>query len=348
MSATEPDPAAGRDEAIEDAAANWLVRFNAGLNPREHTEFQQWLAADSRHAAAYAGLAEAWSVLNHPRTSGHADDLDCALAARWQRRARRRRIFAFAGAGLAAAAALVIFFLTLGSPPATQAPPATTVAKRPDRQVLPDGSTVELKAGAQIAVDFTATKRGVRLVVGEAMFAVNKDAARPFVVAAGGVEVRAVGTAFSVRHTEGQVGVLVTEGRVAVERITEPPGGAPADRPAAPPVAFLDAGTKLVVPADLPPATPLEIKPITSEQVATELAWRGKRVELSGTPLAEAVELFNRHNRLQIAVADPSLARHKLSGIFWADDAEGFVRLLETGMGVAAERSADTIVLRRK
>ena len=218
----------------------------------------------------------------------------------------------------------------------------------PEQRLLADGSKIDLKPGATLRVAYSQTARTVVLLQGEAHFEVMKDPRRPFVVQVGGVEVRAVGTAFSVQLETRQVEVLVTEGRVAVERSTEPAGGAAAGRPAAPPVAFLDAGTKLVVPADLPPATPLEIKPITSEQVATELAWRGKRVELSGTPLAEAVELFNRHNRLQLAVADPSLARHQLSGIFWADDAEGFVRLLEAGMGVSAERAADTIVLRRK
>jgi len=342
MSIADSKSGSVRDDAIEETASEWLVRSNTGLSSAERAEFQRWLAADPRHATAYAQLGEAWSVLNQPRASGQAGELGRELDARQERRAGRRRIFAFAGAGLAAAAALVISFVTLRPPPATPAPAATTVTERPDRQVLPDGSTVELNAGAQIAVDFTAKKRGVRLLAGEAMFAVRKDAARPFVVAAGGVEVRAVGTVFSVRHAEGQVGVLVTEGRVAVERVAAP------DTPPAPPIALVDAGAKLVVPADLPVATPLEIKPITPQQVATELAWRGKRVEFSGTPVAEAVELFNRQNRLQLSVADATLARHQLSGIFWADDPEGFVRLLETGMNVSAERTGDTIVLRRK
>ena len=223
-----------------------------------------------------------------------------------------------------------------------------TVAVWPDRQVLPDGSTVELNAGARIVVDFTASKRGVRLLAGEAMFAVRKDTARPFVVTAGGVEVRAVGTAFSIRRAEGQVGVLVTEGRVAVERAAAPDTdhSAPGSRP--PPIAFVNAGAKLDLPVDLPAGTALEITPITPHEVAAALAWRGQRVEFSATSVAEAVEVFNRQNRLQLAVMDKALAQHQLSGIFWADDPEGFVRLLETGMGATAERTGNTITLRLK
>jgi transmembrane sensor len=52
---------------------------------------------------------------------------------------------------------------------------------------------------------------------GEAHFQVAKNPARPFVVVARGVEIRAVGTAFSVGLESTRVEVLVTEGQVAVE-----------------------------------------------------------------------------------------------------------------------------------
>lgn len=346
MKVVDPKFRRPRDSAVEERAADWLVRSHGHLSSDEHAELQRWLSADPRHQAAYTELGETWRTLTEPRATGHAEELVRELESRRQRRAARRRAFALAGFGLAAAAALAFSLVPL-RPPAP-APTIATVAVSPDRQALPDGSTVELNAGARIAVDFTAAKRGVRLLAGEALFAVRKDAARPFVVTAGGVEVRAVGTAFSVRHAEGQVGVLVTEGRVAVERAAAPDSdhSAPGSRP--PPVAFVNAGAKLDLPVDLPAGTALEIKPISPEEVAAALAWRGKRVEFSGTPIAEAVELFNRQNRLQLAVVDKAFAQHQVSGIFWADDPEGFVRLLETGMGATAERTGNTITLRRK
>jgi len=346
MKVVDPKSHPPLDAAVEERAADWLVRSDGNLNSDERAELQQWLSADPRHQVAYTELGETWRTLTEPRASGRSEELGRELETRRQRRAARRRTFAFAGFSLAAAVVLVFSVVTL-RPPAP-APTIATVAVWPDRQVLPDGSTVELNAGARIAVDFTASKRGVRLLAGEAMFAVRKDAARPFVVTAGGVEVRAVGTAFSIRHAEGQVGVLVTEGRVAVERAAAPgtDHSAPGSRP--PPIAFVNAGAKLDLPVDLPAGAALEITPITPHEVAAALAWRGKRVEFSATPVAEAVEVFNRQNRLQLAVVDKALAQHQLSGIFWADDPEGFVRLLETGMGATAERTGNTITLRLK
>ena len=80
--------------------------------------------------------------------------------------------------------------------------------------------SMELNAGGEVSEHFTTAERRVRLVRGEAHFTVTKDAARPFVVEAGAVRLRALGTAFNVRFEPSAVEVLVTHGRVQVE----PPG----------------------------------------------------------------------------------------------------------------------------
>jgi len=63
--------------------------------------------------------------------------------------------------------------------------------------------------------------------------------------------------------------------------------------------------------------------------------------------LAEVVALLNRHNQVQLIIEDPAIARVALSGLFRADDTDAFVRILETGFNVKAERRGQTISLRR-
>src|SRR5260370_1274200 len=72
---------------------------------------------------------------------------------------------------------------------------------------------------ATCGADFRLGDRrgGVRLTRGEAHLAVAKDSSRPFIVTAGGVSVRAVGTAFNVRRVEQRVEVFVTEGKVRID-----------------------------------------------------------------------------------------------------------------------------------
>lgn len=57
---TRTAPARPQTPAIEAAAADWVTRCDAGLTPAEQQIFQDWLAADARHADAFDRLSEAW------------------------------------------------------------------------------------------------------------------------------------------------------------------------------------------------------------------------------------------------------------------------------------------------
>src|SRR5207244_2744250 len=123
-----------------------------------------------------------------------------------------------------------------------------SVVPRPDRQLLSDGSVVELNARAEIESNFTDSQRNVRLVRGEALFSVAKDHSRPFVVQVGPITVKAVGTAFNIRHSPKQIEILVTEGRIAIERLFS---GAVANASASPvdPIS-VSQGEKITVVTD--------------------------------------------------------------------------------------------------
>lgn len=334
---------------IEEAAAAWLARCYGGLSAEDAVGFEAWLAADPRNAAAIAELKQAWRVVSSPGAAGQGGVAQDRQRMRERFRARRRKQATAVAVGLAMAAVAAFVF-----PPArwfhSKPAPTARIVMRPDMQRLPDGSTVQLNAGAEIAPAFTPEKRLVWLVRGEALFAVAKDATRPFVVSAGGVEVRAVGTAFTVRYEPKQVDILVTEGTVAVERTASPATDPQASgKMTIPPVGpmHLTAGQSTVVLLN-PEAAPPPVTRVTSEEIATTLAWRERRIEFTHTPLAEAVELFNRQNRIQLTVADADTGNFEISGIFWADDPESFVRLLESAFDVTSEHAGSKTVLRKR
>jgi transmembrane sensor len=264
----------------------------------------------------------------------HAETALTAEVGRLVRVRQRRRAALFAGVGVAAMAVGLWFFSDV-RPPASS--PPTAIVTEPRRQTLPDGSVVILREGAEIAADFSATVRRVSLRRGEAHFAVEKDPARPFVVSANGVEVRAVGTAFSVGLGGAAVDVLVTHGRVAVE-------------PAARVAALVDAGQRARVPATGGAA---EVHAVSANELAQALAWRAPQIEFSRTPLAEAVALINARlapvgsRRLTVDSTDAALRDLRLSGFLAADNTEGFLLLLESNFGVRADRrGTGAIVLR--
>ena len=71
-----------------------------------------------------------------------------------------------------------------------------------------------LNTATEATVRFDKAYREIELSEGEGLFQVAKDPKRPFIVRAGSVSVRAVGTVFAVRTIDQRVDVTVTEGVV--------------------------------------------------------------------------------------------------------------------------------------
>ena len=328
-------------QSIQDQAAAWLVRRQAGLTPAEEEALRLWRDADPQHATALADIESAWSVVTVPARIGQAHTALEVLRTRHLRRMRRRKQVLASVGGAATAMLLLLIAPRVENTTTSATAPAFVI--RPDKQVLPDGSTVELNAGSDIETLYSADRRLVRLVRGEALFTVTKDPARPFVVSAGGVEVRAVGTAFSVRLKTKEVDVLVTHGQVAVERGDGQPVLAGPENVAG---ATLYAGQLMQVPLEQTGTGQLPVVQVAAMQIDSALAWRGKRIEFTNTSLADVVDLFNRENHVHIGVPAARAAKIRISGIFWVDDPEGFVRLIEKGFNLEARREGDTIRLR--
>lgn len=359
-------PGSERSAAIASAAAEWVMRLDRGLTPSEQDDYLQWLAADPRHGEAIAGQRRTWEAFD--RLAGLQACVEAVpdpdlLAPR--RQEAERVLAGPAGAGsssertsaevsgalipaprawrwirlvgpLAAAAALALVFGPHQMEPFGPSQPAvgathvhlTTIEER----TLADGSTLRLNRGASVAVEFSPGERRVRLERGEAAFTVAKDAARPFVVAVAGVTVRAVGTAFNVRHDDDAVDVIVTEGRVAVAR----------DAEATPAVStsVVTAGQRVVMPLD-GAGEPPRVSTPPPEEIARRLAWQPRMLTFSDEPLPVILNEFNRHNPVALRLDDSNLQELRLSARFRSDNVRGFLRLLESEFGVRAHAQAN-------
>jgi transmembrane sensor len=217
--------------------------------------------------------------------------------------------------------------------------------------MLSDGSIVQLNAGGEIHEQFTAFERRVVLGRGEAHFSVAKNPARPFVVRAGALQIRAVGTAFNVNLKSAAVDVIVTEGRVQLAaRSDASDADVGAVNSAAP---TLDAGHRAVLHGDLASGRDLgralDFSLIDPAEMARVLAWREPLLHLGGSTLAELAAEFERATGRRLLLADPSLADLRFGGRFRADDVEGFTHLIATTLDLEVERLPDgTILLRKK
>lgn len=354
-----PDHSSGKADAIAARASYWVSLRDRGLSAEEQDEYIQWLAADPRHGAEIARHAAAFQrmmrLYEWQPSQSMAPNPDLFA------RPRRRRLRAWAW-GIAAAAVLAVsvpvFWSRLG-PSAPAAESSYLVLN--ESRVLPDGSIVELKEGSEIELRFSDLVRSVRLK-GEAHFTVAKGAI-PFVVEAGNVSVRALGTAFNVRTDQSEVDVLVTEGTVRVAHSRpESAHAKEADAPVAlpssadestgaaaadPSFEVLVAGQRARVQHD--PGNRPQVSDVTSSDIERSLSWQAPRLRFSDTPLSVAVAQFNQRNRTRLVLGHPDLGTIPIGGTFRVDNVDAFVRLLEVTLDIRAERRAGgKIILTRE
>ncbi|CAN7433078.1 FecR family protein [Caulobacter sp. LjRoot300] len=308
-------------EDIEAEAARWVWRLDRdGRAPELEAQLEAWLAGDARRRGAFLKAESVWTLLDRARETGSRP------LARPARPVSRRALLA--GAGGAIAAAMVGAGVLI-----LREERFSTGLGEVRRVPLGDGSAVAINTASAVEVAFRRTQRTVRLREGEAWFQVAHDVQRPFVVEAGPVRVRAVGTAFSVRRRANGADVLVTEGVVEVwaEGATRPPARLRAGQGA-----FVDA-TAVVRPALAGP-----------EAVDRKLEWRYGKIDLAGETLGEAVADFNRYNDRKLVIADPGIASERLYGAFNTGGPDAFAAAVGASLGVEVEVRDSEIILGRR
>lgn len=335
----------GDTARIEAEAAVWLSLRDRGMTETETTRFVHWFQEDRRHAEVFESLDRTWSqfsVLTPARKIPLADMDPDLLAPRTRPPVDR---FAWkAVAGLAAALVLVFIGVAkFGTGSAIE----TTVGGF-QRLDLPDGSVMQMNTDTVVRIRYNAAERRVLLSRGEAHFIVTKDPVRPFIVAARGVAVRAVGTAFNVRLRDDSVDVLVTEGRVQV--LDDKRGGSLLGAGTAGEPSLLVAGERALIPDARTVGAPaaVRVSEASSVEIDHALAWQERRLEFESVTLAEVVAEFNRYNRHKLVIEDPRLAARLFGGTFRADGYDALVGLLENNFDVVAVREADRTLLRAR
>jgi len=304
---------------ISAAAIAWVARLDRGpLNEKEHAEFTSWLDADIRHQGAYYRAKAAWQSLGRLKISPRLPTLPNENNEEPDsgRGMSRRRVLIAA----AATAAATIVGTAMISPRASRIPVAKDPVDRADqittrvgevsRVPLVDGSLIALNTNTHLKVLIADDRRAIFLDRGEAWFQVAKDAKRPFVVTAGPVYVKALGTAFAVRRQPFGTDILVTEGIVETWSAEQNEH-----------VSRVPAGSKIFVSDALGPSRPV----LAPGPIENALAWRNGKIALDGETLSEAAAEINRYNVVKITV-DPRVTQKPLIGLFDINDPGTFAR----------------------
>ncbi|PVM92765.1 FecR family protein [Caulobacter endophyticus] len=308
-------------ERRELEAADWFARLSrTPIETEELTRFQRW-SRDPDNLAAYNDIEDISRAVR-----GLRDDPVMRAAAHHalaQPPERARRNFRGAwwawGAGLAFAAVVSGAVLVLR--PGVSDTYSTRVGEISSLR-LDDGSQVRLNTDSTLRVRFTNGQRRVELLRGEAYFEVAHDTARPFVVAAGSAQVRAIGTAFDVRRAGDKVRIVLAEGRVRVtDRTTSRKDGW-----------ALNPGQGLVLSKAAGAPEP------TTVDVAAATSWRTGTLTFHNVTLAAVVDELNRYSNTKIVLEASAPRELVVSGAFQAGDTAEFTSAASLLYGLTARK----------
>ena len=319
---------ASNDSAeIDGIAAGWAVRASEGaLDARDRGALEAWLARDARHRGAFVRAQATW--LDMDRVAAMAKG--GSEAPPTQQRPARMRVRAYAIAASVLLAVLAGAGIGYGHWYGRHSAGVGEIV----RLALDDGSIVVLNTDSVIRVRYGAARRGIQLQRGEATFQVVRDPSRPFVVEAGGVVARAVGTEFAVRRLGDAVAVTVLEGVVEVER----EGGRGEERPRR-------ASRNDQVIASR--ATPMVGSALSAEEVSRRYSWREGYLTFDGEPLRAAIAEMNRYSEIPIRIVDPELAAEHFVGVFRIGDTRAFARSAAATFDARLVEQSGEIVLTR-
>jgi transmembrane sensor len=295
-------------------AADWLLRLGeAGDDPVVLRSFEDWRARSPAHRAAWSRALKTWSLLGHIEPTFAAawrKEEPVAPAPRSRRALHRSRRALATLATLAVAACLILVFgpalrLRLLADHLTATGENRTIT-------LTDGSKVTLGGRSAIAVRLDGERREVTLLTGEAFFDVARDEGRPFVVAADGLTVAVLGTAFDVRLGSETTEVALARG--ALEARFEAQGRRE--------IRTLLPGDALAVGKGSGSA---EMMKVAVEDIG---AWRSGRLHVVDATVGSVVDELRRYHSAWIVAASGALSDERVTGVYDLGDPDRALRAL--------------------
>jgi len=194
------------------------------------------------------------------------------------------------------------------------------------RTILPDGSKVWINAGSRIVYEpnFNAKEREV-ILYGEAYFDVVKEPARPFIVHAGSINIRVLGTVFNVKSYPDDKTIETTLLKGLVQITTTNPQQA---------AIYLHPSQKVILPQSISAG---EAKPQSSmrnegpgmstnalgitnldsnlkENELMETAWVYNRLEFRGDSFTELAKKLERWYNIIIHFEDEDVQKLTFNG----------------------------------
>ena len=194
---------------------------------------------------------------------------------------------------------------------------------------LPDGSIITLNKHTVLSypASFQTKTRMVKLK-GEAFFKVTPDKAKPFIVDAGNVTIKVVGTAFDVKNYDSTTQVIVESGIVLVSRGKQS--------------IELHKGEQVFINNNTAVFEKSKIKDSLYNY------YRSKQIICNNTPLPDVIETINQAYNAHIVLGDDALQHLRLSTTFKEESLETVINIIQQTFNLRVTQQGDSTILNKQ
>ena len=220
-----------------------------------------------------------------------------------------------------------IFFMTHSTKQASNTSIAYTYSTQKANYTLPDQSLVQLNKHSQVQYQLNVTNKRSVVLTGEAYFDVKHNAALPFEIAAGTVNVKVLGTAFNVNaRNSDSVIVSVTRGKVKVSSMNDSTKSI-----------YLTAGQSSCFVRN----SFCEIKAFP----LNVLSWKERTIDFEATPMTEVVKTLGNYFDTTI-ILDSKNSNQQLTVKLKEPKLDSVLELLKVMYNLKSTKNNQAIVLK--
>lgn len=318
--------ASSEGDALGRRARDWVRLLELGEPTAADADaLGRWRRQSPAHEEAFADAVQVWKMLG-PAGRAFVERRGEPIWPRASAVATRRAILGGTGALAASAAAWAVISPPLDLwPSLAQLRADYRTATGEQRHVTVADVVVQMNTQTAIAVEAAAGDlRSVRLVSGQASFAMPAQSSQLMIVLAGDGRTVATRARFDVRRIGLDTCVTCLDGEVQVEM---------GDR-----AVTVGAGQQAgYAAAGLGPAVPRDPAEVAS--------WQDGFILFRATPLSDAVAEINRYRPGRVVVLSSTLARKTVSGRFRIDRIDQILGWIEQATGATSRALPGGIVL---
>lgn len=315
-------------ERSAEEAAYWHAKQMSGeMTTDERAAFAQWLEGSEANRFAFEHIEDALTLADTAAQTVLSEKFEDELHLEAQKTTAWKAPALAASMAFAVLTLSATLFFNYSSRPQPQIY-ATAVGEI--RSVsLNDGSTINMNTATTLAVEYSRSERIISFEEGEAIFNVERNEAKPFIVELPVVEIIVTGTTFNVLASKNDTEIFVVAGTVQVKPISSH-------------MRTLHKGDSISIDnngsaGSIAPFDPLDV-----------LAWTTGKLRFTETPLHEVVDELNRYFDKKILLRDASLSMLPVTGEFDATNQSAAINAITLIFDLNTEIENGAFILSKK